>query len=262
VLVSVAHAGREYPDWLVALSRGGRASLEPLEDPLVDRLVWRALSLGVPAVIARTPRAAIDCNRAMHELDPAVMAVPSGAEPGLRARAGLGLVPSRTPRNGDLWRSRIGAAELTRRQDEAYLPFHRAVSDGLDALVHRHGAGLLLDCHSMPARGKRLPAVVIGDRHGTSAASFLSGLAGRIVRDCGFSVAFNDPYAGGWISEHHGRPSHGRHALQIEIDRGEYLDARGREPGPGFDRVARLIERLAAELGSALADSVLPVAAE
>ncbi|HVF83186.1 MAG TPA: N-formylglutamate amidohydrolase [Sphingomicrobium sp.] len=262
VLLSVAHAGRDYPDWLLAQSRRGRASLEPLEDPLVDRLAWRALALGVPGVVARAPRAAIDCNRGPHEINRAASAVPQGEDPGLRARAGLGLIPTRTAKHGDLWRGPVGPAELKLRMQEAYVPFHSGIREGLDALLHRHGAALLLDCHSMPARGSRMPAVVIGDRHGTSATSFLSAHAGRIVRNAGFSVAFNDPYAGGWIAGSHGSPAVGRHVLQIEIDRGEYLDAKLREPGPGFDRVARLLERLAAELGDALAHAVLPAAAE
>src|SRR6476469_8534761 len=70
VLLSVAHSGTDYPDWLVRLAAGGLATLEPLEDPLVDRLAWRAIARGIGAVIARAPRAAIDCNREEDELDP------------------------------------------------------------------------------------------------------------------------------------------------------------------------------------------------
>jgi N-formylglutamate amidohydrolase len=262
ILVSVAHAGRDYPDWLVAHSRRGRLSLEPLEDPLVDRLVWRTLALGVPAVVARTPRAAIDCNRGPHEIDPAM--TPGGAqeEPGARARAGLGLVPSRTVRHGELWRAQVGASEIKRRLEEAHAPFHQLIDEGVTDLVHRHGAALLLDCHSMPPAGREQAQIVIGDRHGTSAARFLSAQAGRIVREAGFTVAFNEPYAGGWITTTHGRPGLCRHALQIEIDRSLYLDSKLREPGPGFDRLSRLLESLAAELGAMLAQSVLPAAAE
>lgn len=262
VLISVAHAGREYPDWLVEHSRRGRASLEPLEDPLVDRLVWRALSLGVPAVVARAPRAAIDCNRGLHEIDPGTAAEVSAQEPGARSRAGLGLIPSRTARHGELWRAPAGAAEMQRRVAEVYTPFHQSIADGLNALVHRHGTAILLDCHSMPPRGRHQPAIIIGDRHGTSAARFVSAAAGRIVRDAGFSVGFNDPYAGGWITQTHGRPALQRHALQIEVDRGLYLDSKLRSPGPNFDRVARLFETLAAQLGELLAQSALPAAAE
>jgi N-formylglutamate amidohydrolase len=64
VVLSVPHAGRDYPDWLLQLARNGRASLAALEDPLVDRLAWRAIGKGAGAVMAQAPRAAVDCNRA------------------------------------------------------------------------------------------------------------------------------------------------------------------------------------------------------
>src|SRR5829696_2636481 len=92
VLLSVPHSGRDYPDWLVALAPGGREALAPLEDPLVDRLAWRALSRGLGAVIARSPRAAIDCNRAEDEIDPAVIEGRPGRPLTARARGGLGIV--------------------------------------------------------------------------------------------------------------------------------------------------------------------------
>ena len=118
VLLSIPHAGRDYPGWLMAAAWSGRPSLEPLEDPLVDRLAWRALAAGFGAVIATCPRAAIDCNRAEDELDPILIDDTPSAERGSRARGGLGLIPSRTARHGHLWRSRIDREEVERRLDE------------------------------------------------------------------------------------------------------------------------------------------------
>jgi N-formylglutamate amidohydrolase len=62
--------------------------------------------------------------------------------------------------------------------------------------------------------------------------------------------------------ERHGRPASSVHALQIEIDRRCYLDGRLRQPGPGFDRVAQLLEVLALELGQALIGRPFATAAE
>ena len=73
VVLSVPHSGRDYPDWLVDNASRGKAALSSLEDPLVDRLVWRALKRGCGAVIARAPRAAVDCNRAEDDVDPSVI---------------------------------------------------------------------------------------------------------------------------------------------------------------------------------------------
>jgi N-formylglutamate amidohydrolase len=252
VLLSVPHSGRDYPSWLLANAAGGRAALESLEDPLVDRLVWRAVAAGAGSVVARAPRAAIDCNRAADEIDPIVIADAAGAAVGVRARGGLGIVPSRCAPHGRLWRRPIDLAELERRVGEAHAPFHDAVARELDRLAEANGWALLLDCHSMPRRNGQAQ-IVFGDRHGGSAAPWLAGQAAHIARANGWSAALNDPYAGGHVVERHGRPERGIHALQVEIDRSCYLARDGRHPGPGFDRAARLIERLVIGLAEALA---------
>jgi N-formylglutamate amidohydrolase len=96
----VPHSGRDYPDWLIALASAGKPALSGLEDPLVDRLVWRALQRGCGAVIARTPRAAVDCNRAEDEVDPSVVDGARRGRVSARARGGLGIVPARTQQHG------------------------------------------------------------------------------------------------------------------------------------------------------------------
>jgi N-formylglutamate amidohydrolase len=126
VVLSIPHSGRDYPEWLLSQSVDGRSALESLEDPLIDRLAWRALQTGIGAVIARAPRAAIDCNRAAMEVDPHVIA--DAKECGSnRARAGLGIIPGRTSRFGNLWRQPVDQAELDRRITAAHAPYHRAI---------------------------------------------------------------------------------------------------------------------------------------
>ena len=41
--------------------------------------------------------------------------------------------------------------------------------------------------------------IVIGDRHGSSAAPWVAAEAAGIARNAGFSAALNEPYAGGAI---------------------------------------------------------------
>ena len=262
VLLSVPHSGRDYPDWLLDLARSGKSSLERLEDPLVDRLVWRAVELGCGAVVARAPRAAIDCNRGEDEIDPSVVADAHGRGIGPRARGGLGIVPARTQKDGYLWRRAISRAQLEERLDAAHRPYHAAIASELHAIRQRHGAALLLDCHSMPPAKDQGPSVIIGDRYGRSARPWLSHEATALVRAMGFEPGLNDPFAGGHVVDRHGRPSHGVNALQIEIDRRLYLNEAMREPGPGFDSVARLIAGLAAGLGEALLGRSAAAAAE
>lgn len=260
VLLSVPHAGRDYPDWLVDLSRNGRKSLTALEDPLVDRLVWRAMGQGAGAVIAQAPRAAVDCNRAEDEIDPAIIRGHRRTRPSPRARGGLGIVPSRTAADGNLWRQPIGSDELERRLESAYLPYHRAIEEQLSLVVARFGCALLLDCHSMPP-SKGAAQVVFGDRFGRSAAPWLTAQALAVATEAGFTAAANDPFAGGHVLDRHGSPHTGVHAIQIEVDRRCYLTPEG-EPGGRFDQVAGLLETLATSLGELLLERRLPTAAE
>jgi N-formylglutamate amidohydrolase len=261
VLLSIPHAGRNYNASVIANAAQGRRSLETLEDPLVDRLAWRAIGAGLGAVVQLVPRAVIDCNRDEHEVDPGAIAGISPAPVGPRARYGLGLIPSRTHRHGALWRRPIEPDELTRRVAEIHRPYHDALTVALDALLMRFGEVLLIDCHSMPSRHGQAD-IVIGDRHGSSAAGWITDEAARLVRQAGCSVALNDPYAGGAIVARHGRPKDGVHAIQLEIDRSTYLAHDGRSAGAGFDRMASLIEHLSLGLGQALAHRCLRDAAE
>jgi len=260
VVLSVPHAGREYPDWLLDQSRHGRPSLVALEDPLVDRLVWRALGRGAGAVIALAPRAAVDCNRAEDEIDPALIHGLRRTRPSPRARGGLGIVPSRTASHGQLWRQPIGADELQSRLDQAYWPFHRGIADQLKLVRARFDCALLLDCHSMPP-SKGTAQIVFGDRFGRSSAPWLMAEALAVATEAGFSAAANDPFAGGHVLDRHGSPQTGIHAIQVEVDRRCYLTAAG-EPGRRFDEVSALLENLALRLGSLLLERRLPQAAE
>jgi len=244
------------------MASGGKPSLVTLEDPLVDRLVWRALQRGCGAVIARAPRAAVDCNRAEDEVDPSVV---DGARRGrlsARARGGLGIVPARTPQHGYLWRRAISTKQLDERLSQAHRPYHEAIEAQLALLIDRFGCALLLDCHSMPPPPEGIPPIVFGDCRGRTADWWIGADAIAISARQGFESGLNDPFAGGHVIERHAQPQRGLHALQIEIDRRCYLDQRLAKPGRGFDRVAALIEALAVELGQALIGRRYATAAE
>ena len=50
-------------------------------------------------------------------------------------------------------------------------------------------------------------------------------------------VAVNKPYAGGFITQHYGRPDGGLHALQIEINRGLYMNEEALQPNDNFENL-------------------------
>jgi N-formylglutamate amidohydrolase len=266
VVISVPHAGRDYSDELLRSSRLPRRTLETLEDRLVDRLVWRALSGGATGLVATVPRAEIDLNRDEREIEPAMIVPPPPARNLLqsaRTRGGLGLVPSRISGAGSIWLHRMSEQELKRRIREVHRPYHEALAEALHKARDRFGVAILLDCHSMPPRDERAaPRVVLGDRYGTTIRSDLLARAVETVQAAGFPVGLNVPYAGGYITARHGKPAEGINAVQLEVDRSLYLDAKLREPGKGFDDTARMIADLAAALAAKALEQPHAIAAE
>lgn len=253
VLLSVPHAGRRYSPALLAASRLSVSALSILEDPLVDRLIVRGIEAGAAAIVAHVPRAEIDLNRSLADLDPAmVYPPPVGAVASRRANAGLGLIPSRLAKHGAIWRRPLARKEIDRRIDDIHEPYHAAISAELSRLRARFGVAILLDCHSMPPRAGS--GVVLGDRHGTSSAPALVDAVERACAAFGLPATHNDPYAGGEIAARHGRPAAGVHAIQIEVDRSEYLARDMRRPGPRFARIAELI----AAIVTAVSDAEMP----
>jgi N-formylglutamate amidohydrolase len=101
------------------------------------------------------------------------------------------------------------------------------------------------------------PDFVLGDRYGTSCNSDLTDFAYSILKNLGFNVSRNKPYAGGFITEHYGRPASGLHALQIEINRGLYMDETTHQPSVGFGDLFNALREFARELTS-MPDAALP----
>ncbi|MFM2021593.1 MAG: hypothetical protein RJB02_1301 [Pseudomonadota bacterium] len=268
VILSIPHAGRAYAAPLLADCRFPAERLIPLEDRYADLLAEDAWRAGFSGLIARTPRAVIDLNRAEHDLDPGMLTAPMGppALLSIKARGGLGLIPRRTPALGDLWRRKFDPAEVSARIAAHHRPYHDALNALLMTARRRFAAVLLLDVHSMPPLGGTAtdpaPQIVIGDRFGRSCRTLFSEMAGNVAMAAGYRVAFNAPYAGGHILERHAKPDHGIHALQVEVDRRLYLDADLTQHGPGLPRVTRMIADMAATLATHLADQNPALAAE
>ena len=260
IVLAAPHAGRAYPPEVIAALRAPEHVLLRLEDRLVDQVALAvAAETGASVLVAEAPRAMIDLNRAVEDVDWDMVAdAPRGGGPGRhgargryvaagghRAPSGLGLVPRRLPGVGELWRARLGAAELERRIAEIHEPYHARLDQLITAVQRQWGAALLIDLHSMPplpGHGGMPPQFVIGDRFGTACDSALNAALFREIDRAGRPAAHNRPYAGGFVLDRHARRSAGVNAVQIEIDRTTYLDAALAEPGPGFaDTIALMV---------------------
>ncbi|MBB4292850.1 N-formylglutamate amidohydrolase [Rhizobium leguminosarum] len=226
------HSGRIYPPEFIAQSRLEGIAIRRSEDHYVDELFGSAVALGAPLLAANFPRAYLDVNREPYELDPRMfdgLLPPYANVNSLRVAGGLGTIPRIVAENMEIYARRLPVQEGLDRVEAVYKPYH-ATLRRLIARTHvQFGFGVLIDCHSMPgnvrvAGSTARPDFIIGDRYGTSASAELSRAAIAILEEMGFAAIRNKPYAGGFITEHYGRPSRGLHALQIEVNRAIYVD--------------------------------------
>jgi N-formylglutamate amidohydrolase len=262
VVLSVPHAGRDYPLELRAALKLPVAALRPLEDRYADLLALAA-HRGETLLVAQRARAWIDLNRAESERDSRIDdGAPAGrSHESAKLRGGLGLVPRRVG-VADIWNRRLSDEEVVHRIATDHRPYHDALAATLAATRARFGIAVLLDIHSMPSLGTvpGTPRIVFGDRFGKSASARLVGRLEGVAQGAGIAFAANTPYSGGHILDRHADPANHLHAIQIEFDRGLYLDGKRDGPGPDLERTAAVLRAMI----DAVADEALPraIAAE
>ena len=250
VVVEVPHAGLEvaapFLEPLVAPAR----SLARDADLYVDGLYADAPAEGATVLVARASRYVIDLNRGEKDIDSEVV---EGARGDVRMHHGL---VWRTTSDGEAVVSRkLSAQELEERLELVWRPYHRELAAIVERKRERFGIVVLLAAHSMPSleRAPRTPArdsaelarepgrgradVVPGTRGRKSAAgAFIDTVEAHAVGR-GWTVRHDDPYAGGFTTQHYGRPADNVHAVQVELARRLYLDETSLRPLPHFGMV-------------------------
>ena len=253
LVLSSPHSGSIYPAAFLASTRLDPISLRRSEDAFADALFMGAVRFGMPLLRARFPRAYLDVNREPYELDPRMFEgrLPSFVNSrSLRVAGGLGTIARVVGEAQEIYAKRLKVEDAIGRIEALYKPYHRALRDLLDRAVAQFGQTLLVDCHSMPSCSASLSGgapgrddrpkadFVIGDRYGTSCGRAVADMIDDQLSEFGYTVERNKPYAGGFITEHYGQPAQGRHAVQIEVNRGLYMDERQMRPTALFDHVA------------------------
>ena len=261
LILASPHSGRHYPPEFLASSRLDPLSIRRSEDGFVDALYADAPALGIPLLAATFPRAWCDANRAAWELDPAMFSdslPPWVTTSSPRIDAGLGTLARVVASGEGIYRNRLPFAEAQARIRLCWEPYHAALADLIERTRARFGSCLLLDCHSMPAPAAQhparpLPDFVLGDAHGTACAPHLARLVDAELAGRGYRVRRNEPYAGGYVTRHYGRPREGVHVLQVEVARALYMDEARIEPAAGFERLRSQLAGMLQALALALA---------
>jgi N-formylglutamate deformylase len=261
------HSGVLYPD-----DFGHVVPFEQLrgaEDTDVH-VLWQALpSVGATLLAANFPRAYIDPNRDIDDIDPAMLAGPwpTPLHPGEKTRLGIGLIWRDAGKNGKwpIYARQLPVAEVQQRIAAYHAPYHAAMREQIEAAHARFGAVWHLNLHSMPADSYEglqiqsdhpLADFVLGDRDGTTAAPDFTALVAEALRRRGFSVALNDPFKGVALIARLGRPAERRHSLQVEIHRGLYMNEATRERSAGFPALQNALAAVSRDIADYVKDQV------
>jgi N-formylglutamate deformylase len=224
-------------------------------DLYVDALYELAPAAGATMLVARFSRYVIDVNRAEGDIDADVV---EGARTDLKLEHGL--IWRTTGAGEPALTRKLTAAELRERIDLIWRPYHDELTGLIARARSEFGVVVVVAAHSMPSVGPppaALPAapqrpradVVPGTRGRKSAApKFIEAVEAHAI-EAGWTVAHDDPYAGGFTTQHYGRPQDGVHVVQVELARRLYLNEGTLRPLPTFDLVRSWCSGLVTRLG-------------
>jgi N-formylglutamate amidohydrolase len=226
------------------------------EDAFVDQLFAAVPDHGAPLLTANAPRAFLDLNRGVDELDQALIEGVRRNAHNPRIASGLGVIPRVVANGRQIYRGKLTLAEAHLRIAQYWRPYHDQLQTLLDESNNAYGEAILIDCHSMPHEalenvgppGSARPDVVLGDRFGSTAAASVVEKVEAAFTSAGLRVARNMPFAGAFITQHYGRPSRQQHAIQVEIDRALYMNERTLEPSADFTAFQSLLSGIIAEI--------------
>jgi N-formylglutamate deformylase len=252
------HSGVEYPeDFRHACEMH---LLRQAEDTHVEKLYDFAPSMGIAWIEALFPRAYLDPNRDVIEIDETLFDEPwpgeiaSDPKTLAKVRLGKGLIWRCTDDGVPIYSRKLTVDEVRARIDNCWKPFHAAVAKAIADAHATHGYSIHIDCHSMPAVAGQystdFPGLVhadfvIGDRDGTTAAPALSRKVCSHLESLGYTVSHNHPYKGVELVRRYGDPARQRHSIQIEINRKLYMDEATLQLAPGHEQLKASLRSLA-----------------
>lgn len=260
LLYDSPHSGRYYPPDF--RSNASRLELRRGEDAYVDELLSGAPALGATLLVANYPRCYIDVNRAENDIDADLLAEPwpEPLEPTEKSARGLGLIRRYVVPGVEAQAGPLTIRDARARIDRIYRPYHAALDGLIDEIYAAHGVVWHIDWHSMKSMGNamtpdgpgtRRPDFVVSDGDQTTASPDVTSLVVQTLRELDYRVAVNDPYRGGTIVRRIGSPSRGIHSVQVEINRGLYLDERLVEMTAAAARLVASIDHLTRTLAAA-----------
>lgn len=243
VVVSIPHTGTYVPDDIAANFASDAIRALPMTDWHLHHLYDFLPRLGVTTLYATWSRFVADLNRPPHD------------EPLYPGRFETGIVSDKTFWGDTIWREPPDAAEVERRKQLVHEPYHRKLAELLEAKRKKFGRIVLIDAHSVASRASLLHGelkqdIYLGNRDGRSSDDWLIDHVAERFREADLKVSYNDPYKGGYITDHYGQID-GVEALQIEMCERLYMDEAdpvGALAHPNFEKMRGVLRDLFASL--------------
>ena len=246
LIVSMPHVGTYIPH-SVGHALSDCAARRPDTDWHLPRLYDFLEDLGATVITATHSRYVVDVNRP-----------PDGANlyPG---RDTPRLCPIDTFHSEPLYRGGIepDAAEIARRVDRVWWPYHRRLEREVARVQQEQGAAVLWDAHSIVSEAPRLfegrlTDFNLGTADGKSCDPALAdALLVGLSRHSGYTSVLNGRFKGGFITRNYGNPAAGVHAVQLEMAEAIYMEETSPYPYRR-DRAAGVQAILREQLGIAL----------
>ncbi len=219
LLISMPHVGTQIPPQQCARYTARALQVEDT-DWFLDRLYAFAEPLGASLLVPVHSRYLIDLNRA------------SDNRPMYPGQTNTELCPTRHFTGEPLYREGQAPdeAEVRRRVQVYWQPYHGALQAELARLKAAHGHAVLFDAHSIQSElpwlfEGTLPHMNIGTVDGASCAPSLLAQVQAVFaaqRDYGFVM--DGRFKGGHITREYGQPDEGVHTVQLEMCWRAYMD--------------------------------------
>jgi N-formylglutamate deformylase len=222
LLVSIPHTGTTLPADQHERYVPRALSVEDTDWHL-DRLYAFVRELGASLLVPRHGRYLIDLNR------------PRDGTPMYPGANNTELCPTRFFTGDPLYRDGRApdGAEIERRYQRYWRPYHQALQGELARLTAQHGHVVLFDAHSIKSAlpwlfEGTLPDLNLGTADGKSCAPALRARLARVLQslgaEAGYSHVVDGRFKGGYITRNYGRPDAAVHAVQLEMCMRCYMD--------------------------------------
>lgn len=251
IIISVPHCGIHFPEEIKEEFDEKLIERPDDTDWFVDQLYDFAPSMGMTMITAIQSRWIIDLNR-----DPENKPLYTDG------RIITGLCPTTDFLGNNIYkdkRKHVESAEIQRRLDQYYRPYHSKLSKLLSEIRSTFKCVLLWDCHSIrqfvpTIHPEKFPDLILGSSDETSASPELIKLALASLSQSEYKLTHNYPFKGGFITRNYGKPQEKMHAIQLEMSKVNYMDSEEKR----YDKMkaTRMRELLNRTLGE-LAKSVL-----